>query len=105
MSHNRVIVELDSPSDAKKVEETVKTGFTETSIETLTQWMAVEDDLAESYGRLSQIAKDSASREVFRKLQGESRTNISELSKLLKSLEELDRARVKRVEMLDGLLS
>jgi hypothetical protein len=105
MSHNRVIVELDSPSDAKKVEETVKTGFAETSIETLTQWMAVEDDLAESYGRLSQIAKDSASREVFGKLQGESRTNISELSKLLKSLEELDRARVKRVEMLDDLLS
>ena len=49
MKRARVLKEFDSIDDAKKVEETVKTGYAETSIESLLHWAAVEEDLAESY--------------------------------------------------------
>lgn len=100
---DRVIVELRSSEEAKKVEETVKTGYAETSVENLVQWAAVEEDLAESYGRLAEGSTDGGAKGAYERLQGESRANIVELSRLLKALEELDRARIKRIELLSGL--
>jgi hypothetical protein len=105
MPRSRVIVEFSSTGDAKKVEETVKTGYAETSIENLVQWIAVEEDLVDSYGKLAESAKDTASRDAFRKLREESSDNIKELSGILKSLEGLDRARINRIELLGGLPS
>jgi hypothetical protein len=105
MTRNRVIVEFNSTGDAKKVEETVKTGYAETSIENLVHWVAVEEDLVDSYGRLAESTKDPASKAAFRKLQEESTNNIKELSGILRSLEGLDRARIRRIELLEDLHS
>ncbi len=99
----RVIVELTSTGDARKVEESVKTGYAETSIENLVQWLAVEEDLAESYARLAAGSKEAAARRAYQKLQEESRSNAAELAKMLKSLEALDRARIRRIELLSDL--
>lgn len=102
-SRGRVIVEFETPADARKVEETVKTGYAETSIENLVQWIAVEGDLSDTYGRLEAKSNEPASREIFRELREGSERTISDLSKLLRSLEELDAARVKRIESLKSL--
>jgi hypothetical protein len=102
-SRRRVIVEFETPVDARKVEESVKTGYVETSIENLVQWIAVEEDLSDTYGRLTAKTKDPASRETFRELKEGSERTISDLTKLLRSLEELDRARVNRIESLRDL--
>jgi hypothetical protein len=102
-SRRRVIVEFETPADARKVEETVKTGYAETSIENLVQWIAVEEDLSDTYGRLAAKSKDSTSRETYNELKEGSERTISDLSKLLKSLEELDDARIKRIESLKAL--
>lgn len=103
MTKQRIISEVNSAEDARKVEETVKTGYAETSIENLVHWAAVEDDLAESYGRLAEQAKTSEEQEVFRRLQKESERNMVELSGLVEYLEGLDRARVGRIELLSQL--
>lgn len=103
MPKARVIKEFDSVDDARKVEETVKTGYTETSIESLVQWAAVEDDLAETYGKLAAATKDSAKHDAFLRLSEESKRNTVEISGLVEYLEGLDRARVKRIELLSGL--
>ncbi|MDE1857546.1 MAG: hypothetical protein KGI26_00565 [Thaumarchaeota archaeon] len=100
---NRVLTEFDSTVDAKKVEETVKTGYIDTTVENLVQWCAVEDDLADTYGRLADAAKGQAEKAAFKQLRDESERNKAELSKLLKVVEELDRARVGRIERLAGL--
>lgn len=100
---NRVLTDFESTADARKVEETVKTGYIDTAIENLVQWSAVEDDLAETYGRLAGTSKDQAARAAFKQLHDESLSNKVELSKILKALEELDRARVSRIEKLSGL--
>jgi rubrerythrin len=103
MAKQRIISEVATPEDAKKVEETVKTGYTETSIENLVNWAAVEEDLEESYGQLAERAESPERKEVFKRLQAESKRNMVELSGLVEYLEGLDRARVKRIELLSGL--
>ena len=102
-TRNRLIKEFDSTEDAKKVEETVKTGYSETSIENLVHWAAVEEDLAESYGKMADASRAPARRNAFRQLQEESKRNMVELNGLVDYLEGLDRARVKRIELLGQL--
>lgn len=103
MKRSRVIKEFDAVEDARKVEESVKTGYAEASIESLVRWAAVEDDLAETYGRLAESEKDPERHDAFLTLQLESRRNTVEISGLVDYLEGLDKARAKRIELLSGL--
>lgn len=103
MDRQRIISEVGSAEDARKVEESVKTGYAETSIENLEYWAAVEEDLEESYGRLADEASTPGRKEAFRKLQAESKRNRVEISGLVDYLEGLDQARVKRIELLKEL--
>lgn len=105
MTRTRLLKEFNSTEDAKKVEETVKTGYSETAIENLVHWAAVEEDLAESYGLMAEGAKNQARRDAFIRLQEESKRNMVEISGLVEYLEGLDRARAKRIELLKGLPS
>ncbi|HYC26932.1 MAG TPA: hypothetical protein VEB67_02795 [Nitrososphaerales archaeon] len=103
MRRDRVIVDFDGAEDAKKVEETVKTGYAETAIETVIHWIAVEEDLVDSYGRLAAGAGSVEKKAVFGDLENGSKSNVEELRRLLAELEVLDRARVARIESLTSL--
>lgn len=98
-----MIKEFTSVEDAKKVEETVKTGYAESSIESLVQWAAVEEDLAETYGQLAEASGDRAKHDAFLLLQQESKRNMVELLGLVEYLEGLDKARAQRIGLLVGL--
>ncbi len=103
MARDRIIAELHSVEDAKKVEETVKTGYADTTIENLLHWIAVEDDLASNYEMLAAKPENASRRGVFEQLALESRKNVSTLADLQKSFEGLDRARVQRINLLGSL--
>ena len=103
MARTRILTDLSTAEDAKKVEETVKTGYAETSIENLTQWAGVEEDLAESYGRLADESKTAERKDAFTRLEQESKRNVVELSGLVDYLEGLDKARLKRIDLLSNL--
>jgi len=103
LTRTRLLKEISSIGDAKKVEETVKTGYSETAIENLTQWLAAEEDLVDSYGHLVDSSDDAKEKNAFEKLQAESRSNMARLAELLESLEALDKARTERIDVLKGL--
>jgi len=103
VTKDRVIKEFDSIEDAKKVEETVKTGYAETSIESLVSWAGVEEDLADTYARLAAATRVPEEHDAFLKLSEESKRNMVEIGGLVEYLEGLDRARTKRIELLKGL--
>ncbi len=103
MSRERIISEVETVEDAKKLEETVKTGYAEASIETLSNWIAVEDDLAASYERMAAKQGDPSKKGVFDQLARESKANVRALSELRRSFEDLDRARVERIKTLGGV--
>jgi hypothetical protein len=103
MVRTRILAELSTAEDAKKVEESVKTGYADTSIERLTQWAGVEEDLAESYGRLAEESGTAERKVAFTRLEEESKRNVVELSGLVEYLEGLEKARRKRIELLSNL--
>ena len=103
MTRTRILKEFSSTDDAKKVEETIKSGYTETAIENLTNWAAAEEDLAESYGQMANSSKNQAHRDAYIRLQEESKRNMVEISGLVDYLEGLDRARAKRIALLKSL--
>ena len=105
MTRARLLKEINSIEDAQKVEETVKTGYTETAIENLEYWAAAEEDLAESYGQMAEDSKNQANRDVYIRLQEDSKRNMVEISGLVEYLKGLDDARRKRIELLKGLRS
>ncbi|MDA4125039.1 MAG: hypothetical protein OK438_06285 [Thaumarchaeota archaeon] len=103
MKTERLISEVNTPEDARKVEESIKTGYLETTIDSLLQWIGVEEDLVSSYEALAHRSGFESSRAVFKQLQEESKKNIALLSSLQRSFEELDRARVQRLKLLSSI--
>lgn len=85
------------------MEETVKTGYLEATIDALINWIGVEDDLANSYEGLASKAQTPDARAAYKQLCDESRRNIEQLIGLQRSFEGLDRARVQRLKLLASL--
>ena len=105
MVKERLIAEVNTPEEATKVEETIKTGYLEATIDTMINWIGVEDDLANSYDSLADKAQKPAVKGAYKKLSEESRKNIEQLTVLQRSLEGLDKARVQRLKLLASLES
>jgi hypothetical protein len=103
MGRERIIAEVETVADAKKVEETVKTGYVEASIETLVNWIGVEEDLASSYEHLAGKPENASKKAVFQLLARESKDNVASLNELKRSFETLDRSRVARIKLLGGV--
>ena len=103
MKRGRVIAEIESMEQARRVEETVKSGYSEVVIESLVQWLAVEEDLASSYEGLAKSLPDQAGREAAARLCEQSKREIESLSGLLANFEEIDRERQKRIQTVASL--
>ena len=104
MKRARVIAEINSFEQARRVEETVKTGYAETTQEEIVQWMAVEEDLISSYRDLEAKGGDKEQRTLAGKLRSESETNLRLLGEVLEKLKFLDAQRARRVAETSKLL-
>jgi hypothetical protein len=91
---------LEYAGEAKKAEETVKTDYAEPSIETILNWIGVEENLANSYENLAAKQENGPWRMIFLQLAQDSRKNISTLSELRKSFEDLEKERAHRISLL-----
>jgi hypothetical protein len=100
MKRERIIADLSSTEDARKVEETVKTGYAEPVIESILNWIAVEEDLVSSYEGLAREPSQRPNQQLFEDLAKESRRTLDSLAGVQRSVESLDSAQVKRVERL-----
>lgn len=72
-------------------------------IESLVQWLAVEEDLVSSYERLARELPDAVGREAAAKLCDQSRAEIPALSEFLAKFEGIDRERLQRIQTVSGL--
>lgn len=99
MGRGRIISEVTSPAEARKVEETVKTGYAEPILESLLNWIGVEEDLASSYERLGG-GGGSHNRPGFQELAREAKKNAELLDGIRKSVDALNATQERRVEAL-----
>lgn len=104
MSRERVIVEIETLGQALKVEQTIRTGYCDPIAENILQWIAVEEDLANSYQKLSAKFSNQELAKALKELEEESRSNITLLRSLLKSAEEFGEARIRREKLIERLM-
>lgn len=99
MSRERVIVDIENLEQALRLEQTVRTGYCDPIAENLLAWIAVEEDLATSYDKLSERHSNKAKEEI-RDLSVQSRSNIEVLRRILESIEGFAKAREKRERLI-----
>jgi type II secretory pathway component PulK len=103
MKKERIIAEIQSLEQARRVEEAVKAGYPEAVVGNLLNWMAVEEDLAASYERLADSLVDKEAKAAAGRLGIESRDTVEQIEKLLSTFEKLDSERKERLKLIDGL--
>jgi hypothetical protein len=105
-TRERVIVEIENLDQALKVEETIKTGYCDAVAENLLTWIAAEEDIAESYRKLSEKYNDKKEiQETLLSLSEESKGTIEMVKSLLDSIEELGAMRDRRLERIRSLIA
>lgn len=105
MSRQRILVDIESVEQARKIEETVSSGYLDATIEHLLQWIAVEEDLISSYNQLSSGGSASAPAEVFRKFASSSEGNLERLNAFLAECDAMKKEREERLSVLNRLES
>lgn len=85
------------------MEQTIKTGYCDAIAENLLQWIAVEEDLANSYEKISERTEDRNLKKMIDEFAAESRNNTALLSSMLKSVEEFGIARDLREKQIEHL--
>jgi hypothetical protein len=99
-----MIVDLGTMEEAKRVEETIKTGYVDPIIENLVNWIAVEEDLASSYEKFSKSLSSTEEREVANELYVLSGSDGDVLRKKLAEFEALDNEHRKRIRLVQKLI-
>jgi hypothetical protein len=98
-----VIVEIESLGQALKVEQTIRTGYCDPIAENILQWIAVEEDLANSYRKIAGKSDDLELKNALGELEQGSRETETILHTMLKNVEELRETRLKREKRVESL--
>ncbi|MDG6933837.1 MAG: hypothetical protein JRN68_03995 [Nitrososphaerota archaeon] len=97
MKRPRLIADINNLEQAERVETTIKTGYSEPILAYLTQWIAVEEDLANSYEKMGSTLASSESGEVAKKLAEDSKSLILKLEELQERFVALDNIQEERI--------
>lgn len=103
MGRQRIIVDIENVGQARKIEETVESGYLEATIEHLLQWIAVEEDLISSYDTLGARGGEGGRGEAFSSFSRNSRENLKHLNEFLRLCEQMQKERMERISLLGRL--
>ncbi len=95
----RIIVDVHDLEGAAKVEETISTGYCDVIAENLANWVAVEEDMIDSYRGFPREVTARLGRE-FGEMVEESGQTVAKLRVLLEAVEQLRDRRALRVKAL-----
>ncbi len=95
MRWERVIKEINTIDQAIKIEDSVVRGYYNSVREAISEWILVEEDIAESYQKFNdpQISKFAE----------DSKSTINVLNRILNEIDALMEARNKRIDALREL--
>lgn len=99
----RIIADLKSLEEALKVEESIKTGYVDVILESLLNWIAVTEDLSESYEKISRSLPSQEEKETADKLYILSRSDAEALKREKQEFEGFDNEYQKRIRLLRSL--
>jgi ferritin-like metal-binding protein YciE len=97
---NRVIKEIESLDQAIKAEQNVESGYHATIDEYLSYWMAVEEDVVESYSKLVETIQNSEVKRTLEQLIEDSKKHRKMLEYISVSLNEIMKDEERHARML-----
>ena len=100
----RILVDIKTMDDARRVEEIVKIGYIQVALENISNWIVVEEDLSESYEKFSRSLSRPEERETANALHMLSSSDAEILRKKLAEFEALDAESRKRINIVKKLL-
>ena len=97
---SRIIKDIESIDQAIKAEENVEGGYHKTIDEYLTYWMAVEEDVVESYTRLAETMQNTNVRKTLGQLIEDSKKHRKVLEHVSLTLKEIMKDEERHAKML-----
>lgn len=97
---SRVIKDIESLDQAIKAEQNVESGYHATIDEYLSYWMAVEEDVVESYTKLVETIQNSEVKETLRRLIEDSKKHRKMLEHMSVTLDEILKDEERHARML-----
>ncbi|MEM3185677.1 MAG: hypothetical protein QXQ39_03215 [Conexivisphaerales archaeon] len=97
LKRSRLLADIDTMEKAERVETTIKTGYSEPILENIIQWIAVEEDLASSYEKMSSSLSSEESKKLAKKLAQDSKDIIQKLEELRSEFAIIDERQTERI--------
>lgn len=105
MARTRVIKDIENLDQAIKAEQDVESGYHSVIDENLSYWMAVEEDVIDSYTRLIAASDSSEVRKTLERIVNDSEKHRRILEQVSTLLREIVTDEEKHAKMLTNLKS
>ena len=99
----RVIKEIETVDQAIKAEKDVETGYHGVIEENITYWLAVEEDIVESYTKLAKRSKSRTTKTTLNKIIQDSKNHIRILTSVRKNINKIVADEHRHAAMLQEL--
>lgn len=99
----RVIQDIETVDQAIKAEKDVESGYHGVIEENISYWLAVEEDIVDSYTKLAQKSEDRTVKTTLAKIVEDSKNHIRVLTSIRKSINEIMADEKRHTEMLQEL--
>jgi rubrerythrin len=99
----RVITDIETVDQAVKAEKDVEIGYHGAIDENITYWLAVEEDIIESYTKLLKKTENRKIQNTLTKIVEDSKNHIRILTSIKKSFNKIASDEHRHAELLEGL--
>ena len=103
MSRSRIIRNIENFEDAVKVEMSVESGYHGVIDEQISYWIAVEEDVADSYSKIAERTDDPKVKAVLARIVSDSRRHAQILRDVLGAFEKIIRDEEEHARLLGEL--
>jgi len=101
--HERIIPDIETLNQAIKVEKDVLSGYQRVIEENISYWMAVEEDIAESYKRMANQAERSEVKSTLAKLTEDAKEHLEVLRSIRENFRKIATEEKRHGAMLEEL--
>jgi len=101
----RIIEDIRTIDQAIKAEKDVESGFHAVIEENLSYWLAVEEDIVESYTKLIKSTENKNTKTTLTKIVEDSKNHVRMLTSIRKSFNKIMLDEQRHARMLEGLKS
>jgi len=99
----RVIKDIETVDQAVKAEKDVEIGYHGAIDENITYWLAVEEDIIESYTKLLKNTDNRKIKNTLTKIVEDSKNHIRMLTSIKKAFNKIASDEHRHAELLEGL--